>query len=93
MNKLTKEQSQWLINIFNSKNAGIACMTPTEVRETLRQCTEKEFPEYHTKNIHITKNYETIEIKGGAPNYAFTYEAFRQFASGCDKIVEYLNES
>lgn len=61
MNKLSKEQADWLIQQFKFKAASASHLYNSEIDQVINQCTEKEFPSIHMRPAHATDE-EKIEV-------------------------------
>lgn len=120
MQKLTKEQCDWLIRsidravegrVISTNNISEAAKTVAQIRafvqEAINQCTEKEFPKFGLDVHNSQRLYQrhlSIELDavdaGGLlirceSTYAVpvTFDQFKQFTDGCNKIVEWLNDT
>ncbi len=106
MQKLSKEQAEWLIEHIRSKynvyctKCTINCNVDTDkyLEKVINQCTEKQFPELKVGEgplVYVTNIYKlkktSIDTFGITAH--LTTDEFKQFVEGCNKIVEYLNET
>lgn len=100
MNKLTKEQSDWLIEQFNFAHNDLM-LKPAEgmfhimdCRNIIKQCTDKEFPRKEIGGFSI--NYypfdHIVTIKSGGHCYDLSIDLFKQLAQHYQEIAEYLND-
>lgn len=105
MQKLTKEQAEWLIGkIMNNVRTGefSDVVYADEIEEVINECTEKEFPaimkewkdeEDGVHGVCLTQHNDMpcvfLDTRSTCTN--FPYEEFKEFADGCNKIVEWLD--
>ncbi len=69
------------------------------IERVINQCTEKEFPVLIQKtttesfSVQLSFEPEQIFFGHGAMSCNLTFDQFKAFADGCNKIVGYLNET
>lgn len=101
MNKLTKEQSQWLIKALRNKAVGDDDMVIYDkIIKTINQCTEEEFPEFKVDladgMIYINNIYAENRISidtFGVSSVHLSNQCFLEFAEGVAKIKEWLDDN
>ncbi len=97
MQKLTKEQSEWLIKEVNNHtgynvNLCEKALNFSAIERLINQCTEKEFPELEIESaIKISEGIKCVAMETYG-DIRLSYEQFKQFTEGCNKIVEWLDE-
>ena len=90
MNKLTKEQSQYVWEELRKEMSMDECV----IKSVLDKCTENQFPKLDLKGLTIYEEYKTIVIENKLTlKNAFSYHAFRQYAEGIAKIKEWLDNA
>lgn len=104
MNKLTREQADWLIEKLKCVPYAYIHAIPEwsnmliEAKIVINQCTEKHFPGFYANDI---SDVHFLTISSGAPinsNWAYissggghmNKEQFNQFTKNCQKICEWL---
>lgn len=100
--KLTPEQADWLIETLNYfGNDDLIHITKTNLQEIINQCTEKEFPEFVmsiTAGDKYCLSFEQFDKDGikiccnKAPWLRFSFDEFKKFADGCNRIVQWLEQ-
>lgn len=101
MQKLTKEQADWLINKVNTL-ANASSLNRYTIEAEIDKCTEKPFPDV---KIDLGDNW-AMKIRNADDEffmetlYCGTTRAisvglgiiqFKQFTEGCNKIVEWID--
>ena len=104
--KLTVEQADYLIEQFNIVHNNLM-LKPAggmfhimDCRALIENCTEKPFPEFelnieHDESLHFDhreyNNEEYIYLHTESCENGMSIETFKEFVSGCNKIVEWLD--
>ena len=104
MQKLTKEQAEWLIERFDETRMiqdSFGRLYKSDVEKIINECAEKKFPEFVmsiTTWDRYCLSFEQFDKDGikiccnKAPWLRFSFDEFKQFAEGVNKIVEWLKE-
>lgn len=105
MNKLTKEQAEWLIGKmkYNFQDYSKECRLPNwgEIAKVIDECIEKEFPtfEYDSTSdeddCYLAVYYVDGELRLFIESGLYirvTPHIFKQFTEGCQKICEWMKE-
>lgn len=107
MQKLSKEQADWVLQKFNvthnylMKKPSEGMFHILDCREIINQCTEKEFPEFemqirHEETIKLYADIDedrTILVGSWESNVSeFSPSQFKQFALGVNEILKWLEE-
>jgi len=106
MQKLTKEQADWLIERFSKTywaQTQQGLLDQKTIQDIITECTEKEFPRFDIKSgwqdeivtikqSQLSDDKTYIEIESTGCSSSFTRQQFKAFAYGCNKIVEWLDE-
>lgn len=103
--KLTKEQSEWLIERFGKTywaQTQEGLLDQKTIRQIVKECTEKEFPTLkaitgHDEVVSVRlADYslpgKVIRIETETNISEFDYDYFKEFAEGVNKIVEWIEE-
>ena len=105
MNKISKDQADWLIKEVTSHfqdDAGL-CVAISDVKKLINQCTEKEFPTvelYNADKVQLLRIYrhkeDIIRISKSLSSEVvwldLNFDEFEQFTQGCVKICDWLQE-
>lgn len=103
----TKEQAEWFVEQLKNLPCKYIHRLPdwmdmlTRAQEIITQCAEKEFPKF---TLYDEEKCFILDIKCCADSWILisndddsirlrmSPEKFEEFATGCNKIVEWLNE-
>ncbi len=100
MQKLTKEQFDYLWNKIHSAGWIVGSSQGQKVLEILCDFTQEEFPKFEVGDIFVDvdeRDDSMISISfSDSPSsdayWSLTKEGFKQFTEGCNKIVEWIKE-
>jgi len=102
MQKLTKEQAQWLINRFNSafgvddsELIGIsACKVRDGAKQIISQCTEKEFPafSFETQDHRIISMHQVVNRAALNNEFFLDKAELMHLVLGIEKIIDWMEE-
>ncbi len=101
MNKLTKDQAEWLLQKITKEATRVGCglngrgeyFSIDETELVINQCTEKEFPEYITDSVKLRTDNKfdfPVVMTMPAMHHHFELQEFKKFTDGCNEIMKWL---
>lgn len=106
MQSLTKEQAHWLIDLLKNNMDSCGEVEGNELysgfkvaMDIINRCTEDEFPRFEMRLGNTDREHyltirkaseESLFLDSPLGSIHLRYVQFRQFAEGCNRIVEWL---